>query len=88
MCILALWHLYLYVITTRSGQEGVDRRSKQPEDPEGLPRHPEDPEGRTRRPEAPEDQEDYEDLLGSRPFMIEYLLGSVWMSTLGALALN
>ena len=59
----------------RSWREGVDRRSGRPEDPEGLPRHPEDPEGRTRRPEAPEDQEDYEDLSGSRPFEIEYLVG-------------
>jgi hypothetical protein len=34
--------------------------------------------GVDRRPgdqKPPEDQEDYEDLLGSRPFEIEYLLG-------------
>ena len=47
LCILALWPLYLYVITTRSWRGGVDRRPGWPEDPEGLPRHPEDPEGRT-----------------------------------------
>ena len=75
LCILALRPLYLRVITTRSLREGVDRRPGRPEDPEGLPRHPEDPEGRTQRPEAPEDQEEYEDLSGSRPFEIEYLLG-------------
>ena len=44
-------------------------------DVDRLPRHPENPEGRTRRPEAPEDQEGYEDLSGSRPSAIEYLLG-------------
>ena len=65
LCILTLWPLYLYVITIRSWPGGVDRR----------PGRPEDPEGRTRKPEAPEDQEDYEDLSGSHPSAIEFLLG-------------
>ena len=52
------------------------------------------PDTRRIQKNVPDDQkmskteEGYEDLLGSRPFVIEYLLGYVWMSTLGALALN
>ena len=56
LSILALCPLYLYVITTRSWREGVDRHSEQPVDPEGLPRHPEDPEGRTGQPEDVRDR--------------------------------
>ena len=66
----------------RSWRGGVDRHPGRPEDPEGLPRHPEDPVGRTRRPETPEEQEGYEDLSGSRPPAIEYLLGICLLDTL------
>ena len=56
LCNLALWPLYLYVITIRSCLGGVDRRPRRPEDLEGLPRHPKDPEGRTGRLEDARDQ--------------------------------
>ena len=49
----------------RSLRGGVDRRLGCPEDPGGRPE----------QREAPVTPKDYEELLGSRPSMFEYLLG-------------